>query len=204
MATRIGKNPLKDTSILVIDSDAGIASLMKDVLSKIGFGKVFTAFDGFEGVSKIKEEHVDFIITDWELRPRPDKLELIPQNATITTRYGQFPPINGASFVKSLRHSPKSPNPFVPVIMMVSKAMSNLVMFARDAGVNEIMLKPIVAEDLCDRIVRIIDSPRAFVTSNEYKGPCRRRKDSGAPDGAGDRRKLNIQVIEFDPRLHHV
>ncbi|MFO1242933.1 MAG: hypothetical protein U1E36_07010 [Rickettsiales bacterium] len=204
MAKRIGKNPLKDTSILVIDSDAGIASLMKDVLTKIGFGKVMTAFDGFEGVNKIKEQHVDFIITDWELRPRPDKLDLIPKNSVITTRYGDFPPINGASFVKSLRHSPKSPNPFVPVIMMVSQAVSNLIMFARDSGVNEIMLKPIAAEDLCDRIVRIIDMPRPFVTGKEYKGPCRRRKDHGAPKGETDRRKLTIQVIEFDPRLHHV
>lgn len=203
MAKRVGRNPLKDTSILVIDSDAGIANLMRDVLAKIGFGNVMTAFDGFEGVNKIKENHVDFIITDWELRPRPDKLQLIPQNAVITTRYGEFPPVNGASFVKSLRHSPNSPNPFVPVIMMVSKAVANLVMFARDAGVNEVMVKPIVAEELCERIVRIIDMPRPFVTGKEYRGPCRRRKDTGAPDGAADRRKLTIQIVEFDPRLHH-
>lgn len=195
---------LKGVRILIIDGDAKIAGLMKDVLEKLGFSGVHTATDGFEGVKKIKENQVDFVITDWELRPSAHHLGAIPQNAVIKGRNDDFPPINGASFVKSLRHSPNSPNPFLPVVMMVSKAVKDLVMMARDSGVNEILLKPIIAEDLCERIVRLIDDPRPFVTSKNFKGPCRRRSDDAPPKGMADRRKLIIQLVEYDPMVHHV
>lgn len=195
---------LRGVRILIIDGDAKIANLMKDVLEKLGFSNIHTATDGFEGVKKIKDNQVDFVITDWELRPSAQHLGVIPENAVIKGRNDDFPPINGASFVKSLRHSPSSPNPFVPVVMMVSKAMKDLVMLARDSGVNEILLKPIIAEDLCDRIVRLIDDPRPFVTSKGFKGPCRRRSGDAPPAGVADRRKLHIQLIEYDPVVHHV
>jgi DNA-binding response OmpR family regulator len=47
---------------------------------------------------------------------------------------------------------------------------------ARDAGINEILIKPISATQLYQRIKSVIDMPRQFVESDGYFGPDRRRR----------------------------
>jgi DNA-binding response OmpR family regulator len=46
---------------------------------------------------------------------------------------------------------------------------------ARDAGVTELLAKPITAANLFARIAEIVERPRAFVRCGHYFGPDRRR-----------------------------
>jgi len=57
---------------------------------------------------------------------------------------------------------------------------------ARDAGVKEVLAKPLKAKLVLDRLFEIIERPRSFVVAPAYVGPDRRRRDAGF-DGA-DRR----------------
>ena len=54
---------------------------------------------------------------------------------------------------------------------------------ARDAGVNEFVVKPITAKAVLDRINAVILRPRAFIKAEHYVGPCRRRRDLADYEG---------------------
>lgn len=189
---------VKNISILVLDNEKKIAGLIQNVLFRLGFSQslIFTASDGFEGIEILRKRPIDLVITDWELHPKKEYLE-ITENSIVRSEHGEFPPVNGANFVRCLRHSPKSPNPFIPVIMLTGPALPNHILYARDAGVNEILMKPIIAEDLAKRIVAVVEHPRDFVTCPSYKGPCRRRKSIPLPEGMEDRRKNEMKVVRF-------
>ena len=47
---------------------------------------------------------------------------------------------------------------------------------ARDAGVNEFVVKPFSAQGLFTRIQAVIEKPRPFVKVSGYFGPDRRRR----------------------------
>lgn len=126
------------------------------------------------------------IFTDWELKPRIETP--LPEDVV-------YQPVNGTKFVERIRRSAHSPNPFIPIVMMMDIASGKDVISARDAGVNEILLRPVNADDFCDRLVSIIDHPRMFITAKTYKGPCRRRKQRPVSAQA-DRRKMEIRVIK--------
>jgi DNA-binding response OmpR family regulator len=85
-------------------------------------------------------------------------------------------PMNGIDFTKTVRTSGKSPNPFLPIIMITGHTEKHVVESARDAGVTEILAKPITAHNLYARIAEIVERPRAFVRCEGYFGPDRRRK----------------------------
>lgn len=189
---------LAKINVLLLDNDPKIISLLHNVMKTLGFESLTTAQDGFEGIKALKHKPIDLIITDWDLQPVKDYPDNFPANAVITSEWGEYPPNNGASFIKCLRHSPVSPDPFVPVIMLTGPTLKNNIRYARDAGVNEVLLKPIVAEDLCERIIEIVERPRTFITSEQYKGPCRRRKQMPL-NGRPERRKKDIRIIKFDP-----
>lgn len=188
---------IKNISVLVLDNEQKIANLVKDVLVALSFPErlIFTASDGYEGLEILRKRNIDIIITDWELHPNAEYSKLV-KSAIIRTRWGDFPPINGASFVDCLRTSPKSPNPFIPVIMLTGPTQSGHIMYARDCGVNEILMKPINAEDLAKRIIAIADQPRDFIVSPNYRGPDRRRKTAPLPDGVSDRRKVDMKIFK--------
>jgi two-component system chemotaxis response regulator CheY len=187
---------------LLLDNDERMLSVLQSILKALGFELVFTARDGFEGVEMLKRRRFDLIITDWDLQPIRGEAARRVQGV-IETGYGSFSPNNGASFVRSLRHAPASPNPFVPVIMVMGPTIEQNVLYARDSGVNEILRKPIDAETLCARIVDIIDNPRPFITSKSYRGPCRRHEQTVLPAGTEDRRRTDIRIIRQDELGRH-
>jgi CheY-like chemotaxis protein len=171
--------------------------MVAKVLEQLGFPKhlITCVKDGYEGLRFLKKAQVDLIITDWELLPF-GQVRHIVENSVVRSEWGDFPPVNGASFVRCLRRSKYSPAPFVPVIMLTGPTLPNHILYARDAGVNEILMKPLLAEDLAERITEIIENPRDFVTSNSYRGPDRRRKKQPLPEGVPeDRRKHDRKII---------
>ncbi|MBN66857.1 MAG: hypothetical protein CMM94_04740 [Rickettsiales bacterium] len=190
------RSKLAKVYVLLLDNDDKIIKLLENVLRALGFETIFTARDGYEGVKILREQSIDLVITDWDLQPIRQYPEGVSKDKVISTEWGDFPPNNGASFVHSLRHSPTSPHPFVPVIMITGPTLSNNIRYARDAGVNEILMKPVDARNLCRRIIEIVDNPRAFITSDNYKGPDRRRRE--AAWDKEERRKLEVKVIKYD------
>jgi len=195
----ITKNPLqrlKRIQVLVVDNDPAISELMKNVLTTLGFSSVFVARDGFEAVGIMQKQKIDLLITDWDLKPLHSQGEELPPNSPIVADEWSAAPMDGSLFLKFLRGSKRSPNPYLAVIMMTGAALREDISYARDSGVNEIIVKPVTAETLCNRILMLIDNDRPFITAKNYRGPCRRRVSSLKP-GEPDRRMADIKVIKF-------
>lgn len=155
--------------VLVVDDNAHMRSIVVAILRGIGIGTVKEAADGADALEVMRSGVPDIVICDLNMDP-----------------------IDGLDFSKMVRTAPDSPFPFVPIIMMTGHTERSKVAAARDAGINELLAKPISARTLMDRIVAVIDKPRSFVKTSSYTGPCRRRTES--KDFAGPWRRKNDDV----------
>ncbi|MFN3523398.1 MAG: response regulator [Phenylobacterium sp.] len=150
--------------ILIVDDNHHMRVLLAEILRAIGVNAIFEAADGAEGLQMMRSHAVDIVMTDLTMQP-----------------------LDGIDFVRLLRNSPDSPNQMIPVIMVTGHSTMKRVAEARDAGVNEILTKPLTARGVIDRITRVINHPRPFIRTNDYFGPDRRRRND--PDYDGPRRR---------------
>lgn len=190
---------LKNISVLIVDNEQKIAELVKDVMVKLGFSNSLLpiATDGFSALETLKTRTFDLIICDWEMLPN-DEYMTRTEHAFDRLQWGNIPPTNGANFVRCMRWSKVSPYPFIPVIMLTGPTTPNHIYYARDAGVNEILFKPIQADDLARRIISLVEHPRDFITCDTYKGPCRRRATMPLPEGMKERRYRTVKIIRYE------
>jgi two-component system, chemotaxis family, chemotaxis protein CheY len=143
--------------VLVVDDNPHMRSIVVAILRGVGVGTIREASDGADALSAMRSGVPDIVICDLNMDP-----------------------IDGLEFTHMVRTAPDSPYPFVPIIMMTGHTERSKVSAARDAGVNELVAKPISARTVVDR-------PRPFVKSANYTGPCRRRHEN--PDFAGPWRR---------------
>ncbi|MGE3623041.1 MAG: response regulator [Bdellovibrionales bacterium] len=184
---------LEAIQVMVLEGSTRAADMLREVFVKLGFTNVFVVNDGYEGIRMMKQSPVHLIFTDWELKVRK-KRKLPSIQAPEGSASAEALPVNGTDFVKRLRQSPHSPNPFVPVVMVVNDNSEDNLARIRDASVNEVISKPLDVEEMCKRIISLIDDTRYFITAENYKGPCRRRQASAPPDGA-ERRIRQVRLI---------
>ena len=138
-------------SVLVCDDSFYIRSLVKNFLTGFGVTKIFDADDAEEGFKSFVDNQPDLVITDWQMGHT-----------------------SGLDLVYLIRWSEKSPNPFVPIIMLTGFTERQRVEEARDAGISGYLAKPLSAGQLYKRLCKLIDDRRAFVKQGEYFGPDRR------------------------------
>jgi DNA-binding response OmpR family regulator len=161
----MASNRLQNIQVLIVDDEKTINRLVYDVLMELGFRFVTIANSGRKAIELVTKQPFDFIITDW--------------------RMGD---LDGIDLIRFVRMSPESSNPRLPIILLTGNTEAHYVLTARDAGVNEYILKPFSAEQLVKRIRSIIERPRPFVEAPTYRGPERRYHDAPPPNGI-DRRK---------------
>ncbi len=157
---------LDHVTVLIVDDMRPMLALTKSVLNSFGFHNIIMAENGQEGFQRFCEVKPDIVLTDWHMTP-----------------------VDGLEMTRMIRKNPRSPNPFVPVIMMTGFSSRLRVMSARDHGITEFLVKPFTAKDLYARIFQIIEKPRNFVETEQFFGPDRRRKR--IKDYVGPRRRDN-------------
>ena len=149
---------LAELSVLVVDDHANTVRLITDVLRAAGVGKVYSAPDGICAREQIAQRNPDIIFTDRRM-PLMDGLAL--------TR---------AIRMAAVRPDSLTPNPEVPIIMVTGHRSAREVEEAREAGINEFVMKPFTPAALLSRIQLVLNQPRPFIVSNVYVGPDRRRR----------------------------
>lgn len=159
----------KNIKILVVENNDPMRNLVKSLLLTFGVGEVMGAVNGEQGFDVFCEESPDLVIADWLMDP-----------------------VNGIELVEKIRRDSRSPNPFVPVILMTGFSEKRRVEWARDTGVTEFLVKPFTARTLYERIAIIIERPRQFVRAPDFFGPDRRRKSDKGYNGP-DRRGNMVQ-----------
>ncbi len=157
--------------VLLVDDNQHIRVLLAEILRAVGVTHIHEASDGAEGLQMMRAHSVDIVMTDLSMEP-----------------------LDGLDFVRLLRNSPDSPNTMIPVIMVTGHTTLKRVAEARDAGVNEILTKPLTARGVIDRIHRVVNYPRSFIRTDDYFGPDRRRRHDPAYHGPFRRESDGPQV----------
>jgi two-component system, chemotaxis family, chemotaxis protein CheY len=179
---------LQKVRVLVVDSSTQAADLIKNIFGQLGFPNVLVANDIYESIQIMKRIRVDMIFADWGMKAGYNPQ--IYAGGALAHKVA----VNGAQYVKNLRFSPSSPNPFIPVVMLMGAVTDRDIVGVRDSGVNDIILKPLEAHEFCHKIVALIDRPRIFITASSYKGPCR-RIDNAAEFVGKERRKRQVRLV---------
>lgn len=105
-----------------------------------------------------------------------DALELLRIARSDLLITGQrMSPMDGLTLIRTLRHPKTTPAPEIPIIFCSAVLDMQLLDEVRQAGANEILLKPINAARIKSRIDAILDNPRPVVRIESYVGPDRRR-----------------------------
>lgn len=90
--------------------------------------------------------------------------------------------VDGPEFTRRVRHVTDPVRRQVPIIMVASIPSIDALGRAKNAGVNEFLATPFSVADLYGRVYRAVVTPKPFVVSEVYVGPCRRLKDAPLPD----------------------
>ncbi len=167
----------KAVSILVVDDMKPMATLVSSLLKIFGFNNIHVAYDPEDAFSQFCRYKPDIVLTDWLMQP-----------------------YDGIEFIRKIRRDPRSPNKFVPVIMMTGYSHRARVERARDIGVTEFLVKPFTAKDLYTRIEQLIERPRKFVDAGDgmFFGPDRRRRRNDDYGGPKRREEEMGGVFEVD------
>lgn len=136
-------------NFLLVDDNQHMRAIVAAILRSSGVRHLREAEDGAEGLESVRQFPPDIAIVDFKMAP-----------------------MDGVEFVREVR---KGKHAYLPIIMMTGFSDRGRVFEARDAGVTEILAKPITARSLLERVESVVLNPRPFVRTENYFGPCRRR-----------------------------
>jgi CheY-like chemotaxis protein len=157
--------------VLIVDDNAHMRKLVLTILEAFGISQIQEAEDGERAWTAMRQFNPDVCMLDWMMEG-----------------------MTGLELVKMIRTHPQSPNPFVPVIMLSGYTGIDQVREARDAGINEFIAKPVSVKTMMQRLQAVIESPRPYVRTRVYFGPCRRRR--GAEEYRGPERRDTKPAVE--------
>lgn len=143
---------LSRLSILIVDDNAQMRSILGTVLSALGVRDRHFAPDGLRGLEAMSSVRPDIVFCDYEM-----------------------PLLNGLDFLSNVRQLPE-PLCFTPVIMITGHSDLPRLNEARDRGVTEFLTKPVAASAIARRLEAVILRPRQFIHAPVYFGPDRRRR----------------------------
>lgn len=156
-------------TILIVDDNQHMRGILKELLRAAGVNDIKEASDPLEAFEYMKSSLVDLLLVDLAM-----------------------PLMDGVEFTRMVRTNEDSPNHFLPIIMITGHSERSRVNAARDAGVNEFLVKPVTAKGLMERLSLIVNRPRNFVKSKQYFGPDRRRRAD--PNFSGEERRKDLQA----------
>ncbi len=90
--------------------------------------------------------------------------------------------LDGVEFTWRLRRGPL-PARAAPVIVVSGDTRESSIHKARDAGAHEFLGKPFSALSVYRRVENVVTKPRPWVDEDAYRGPDRRRFNSGGYEG---------------------
>jgi two-component system chemotaxis response regulator CheY len=119
-------------NILIVDDYNTMLRIIKNLLKQLGFSNVDEATDGEAALEKVRQKEYGLIISDWNMEPMTG-LELLKQ-------------------VRSSNDNFKD----VPFIMITAESKTENVVAAKQAGVDNYIVKPFNAETLKSKISSVL------------------------------------------------
>lgn len=122
----------KKMNVLIVDDYNTMLRIIKNLLKQLGFDNVDEATDGSAALEKVKAKKYGLIISDWNMEP-----------------------MTGLDFLKEIRASGESYQN-TPFIMITAESKTENVIAAKQAGVNNYIVKPFNAETLKTKIAAVL------------------------------------------------
>lgn len=136
---------------LIVAGSTPLRGLLRSVLSGFGMSQLHDAARSDEALDLVRMLKPDFLVCAQKLAP-----------------------MDGVVFTRYLRHAEDSPNPYVPVILVMESPDPQRLSEARDAGVTAVVASPIRARSLRNHLVEMVENPRPYIRVGNYFGPDRR------------------------------
>lgn len=155
---------LSHLKVLVVEDNLHFRNLLRSILGALGVPTIEEARDGAEAIEVLHSFKADLAIVDWKMDG-----------------------VDGIECVRRIRAGAADSNRELPMIMITGYTEPGLLREAHDAGVDDVLPKPISAKSLMSRIKSVLEKRRTFISSDDYYGPDRRRAEYAFD---GDERRL--------------
>ena len=124
----------KNMNILVVDDYQTMIRIIKNLLKQLGFNNIDEASDGAAAYELMAHKKYGLVISDWNMEP-----------------------MSGLDLLKKVRATSGNDNiAKVPFIMVTAESKTENVIAAKQAGVNNYIVKPFNAETLKVKIASVI------------------------------------------------
>lgn len=117
--------------VLIVDDYRTMLRIVRNLLNKIGFSDIDEATDGKEALEKLRKRTYGLVISDWNMQPM--------------TGYELLKEVRGDAGLSSL-----------PFVMVTARSKAENVIAARQAGVNNYIIKPFSAEVLKAKLKTVL------------------------------------------------
>lgn len=144
---------ISQLKFMVIDANPFMRRILRELLLAYHVRNIKEAGDGAAAFQELHTFKPDVILLEWEMQP-----------------------LGGLDFAQLVRKGEDSPDKYLPMIMISAHSEMSKIQQARDAGINEFLVKPISATSLFSRIKLIVEKPRPYIDTKNYFGPDRRRR----------------------------
>lgn len=121
---------------LIVEDQAFIRTVVSRILKQLEFNQVYEADDGTGGLTIALERKPDVIICDIEMTP-----------------------MDGLTFLQHLRQKEELGRR-TPVIFLTNHAQKDMVLKARDLGVNAFIAKPVTVVGLREKLAVLLSARR--------------------------------------------
>ena len=120
--------------VLVVDDYNTMIRIIRNLLKQLGFDDVDDASDGSAALAKMREKKYGLVISDWNMEP-----------------------MTGYELLKQVRSDPSLAS--TPFIMVTAESKTENVIAAKQAGVNNYIVKPFNADTRKNKIDAVFLSP---------------------------------------------
>jgi two-component system chemotaxis response regulator CheY len=120
----------KDMNVLVIDDYKTMVRIIRSLLQQLGFSNIDDAADGVAALEMIERKDYGLILSDWNMSP-----------------------MTGYDLLKNVRARPETAK--TPFVMVTAEAKTANIVAAREAGVNNYIIKPFTLAVLKQKLTSV-------------------------------------------------
>ncbi|MGE3302415.1 MAG: response regulator [Hyphomonadaceae bacterium] len=121
----------RDLPILIVDDYKTMLRIVRSLLEQLGFCDIDEATDGESAFAMLGKKAYGLVISDWNMQP-----------------------VTGIDLLKRVRANPTTAT--MPFIMVTAEARTENVIAARQAGVNNYIIKPFTQAVLKQKISAVL------------------------------------------------
>jgi len=118
-------------NILIVDDYKTMLRIIRNLLKQLGFNNVDEATDGSMALQKLRDKDYGLVISDWNMEP-----------------------MTGIQLLREVRADAKLKA--LPFIMITAESKTENVIAAKEAGVNNYIVKPFNAATLKTKLASVI------------------------------------------------